>query len=29
VVTVDYAFDNSTTLAKPDVCTVYGSAIAS
>jgi hypothetical protein len=29
VVTVDYAFDNSTTLAKRDVCTVYGSAIAS
>lgn len=28
VVTVDYAFDNSTTLAKRNVCTVYGSAIA-
>ena len=29
VVTVEYAFDNSTTLGKRDVCTVYGSAIAS
>jgi hypothetical protein len=29
VVTVDYAFDNSTTLAKRNVCTVYGSAISS
>jgi hypothetical protein len=29
VVTVNYAFDNSTTLAKRDVCTVYGSLIAS
>ena len=28
VVTLDYAFDNSTTLAKRNVCTVYGSAIA-
>ncbi len=28
VVTVNYAFDNSTTLAKRNVCTVYGSAIA-
>jgi hypothetical protein len=28
VVTVDYAFDNATTLAKLDVCTVYGSAVA-
>jgi hypothetical protein len=29
VVTVDYAFDNSTTLAKRNVCTVYGSLVAS
>jgi hypothetical protein len=29
VVTVNYAFDNSTTLNKRNVCTVYGSAIAS
>jgi hypothetical protein len=29
VVTVNYAFDNSTTLAKHNVCTVYGSLIAS
>lgn len=29
VVTVNYAFDNSTTLAKQNVCTVYGSLIAS
>jgi hypothetical protein len=29
VVTVQYAFDNSTTLAKRNVCTVYGSAVAS
>jgi hypothetical protein len=29
VVTVNYAFDNSTTLAKQNVCTVYGSYIAS
>ncbi len=29
VVTVDYAFDNATTLAKLNVCTVYGSYIAS
>jgi hypothetical protein len=29
VVTVSYAFDNSTTLAKQNVCTVYGSYIAS
>lgn len=29
VVTVNYAFDNSTTLSKQDVCTVYGSLIAS
>ena len=29
VVTVNYAFDNSTTLAKRNVCTVYGSLIAS
>lgn len=28
VVTVDYAFDNSTTLAKRNVCTVYGSMTA-
>jgi hypothetical protein len=28
VVTVNYAFDNSTTLAKLNVCTVYGSVIA-
>jgi len=28
VVTVDYAFDNSTTLGKLDDCTVYGSVIA-
>lgn len=29
VVTVSYAFDNSTTLGKQKVCTVYGSAMAS
>jgi hypothetical protein len=29
VVTVSYAFDNSTTLAKQNVCTVYGSFVAS
>jgi hypothetical protein len=29
VVTVDYAFDDSTTLAKRNVCTVYGSYVAS
>jgi hypothetical protein len=29
VVTVDYSFDNATTLAKHNVCTVYGSLIAS
>jgi hypothetical protein len=29
VVTVNYAFDNSTTLANRNVCTVYGSLIAS
>ena len=29
VVTVSYAFDNATTLAKQRVCTVYGSFIAS
>ena len=29
VVTVNYAFDNSTTLSKQNVCTVYGSLIAS
>lgn len=29
VVTVNYAFDNSTTLAGRNVCTVYGSLIAS
>jgi hypothetical protein len=29
VVTVNYAFDNSTTLSKQNVCTVYGSVIAS
>jgi hypothetical protein len=29
VVTVQYAFDNSTTLARQNVCTVYGSVIAS
>ena len=28
VVTVNYAFDNATTLAKQNVCTVYGSVIA-
>jgi hypothetical protein len=28
-VTVNYAFDNSTTLSKQKVCTVYGSLIAS
>jgi len=27
VVTVNYAFDNSTTLARKNVCTVYGSMI--
>lgn len=29
VVTVAYAFDNSTTLARLNVCTVYGSIVAS
>jgi hypothetical protein len=29
VVTINYAFDNSTTLSKMNVCTVYGSLIAS
>ncbi len=29
VVTVNYAFDNATTLGKLDVCTVYGSFVAS
>lgn len=29
VVTVNYGFDNATTLGKQDVCTVFGSAIAS
>jgi hypothetical protein len=29
VVTVNYAFDNATTLNKTNVCTVYGSYIAS
>ena len=29
VVTVSYALDNSTTLARQNVCTVYGSFIAS
>jgi hypothetical protein len=29
VVTVNYAFDNATTLGKQKACTVYGSAIAS
>jgi len=29
VVTVSYAFDNSTTLGKQKVCTVYGSYVAS
>jgi hypothetical protein len=29
VVTVQLAFDNATTLAKKNVCTVYGSAVAS
>ena len=29
VVTVQLAFDNATTLAKRNVCTVYGSAVAS
>jgi hypothetical protein len=28
VVTINYAFDNATTLAKLNVCTVYGSIIA-
>jgi hypothetical protein len=28
-VTIDYAFDHSTTLAKRNVCTVYGSLVAS
>jgi hypothetical protein len=28
VVTVNYAFDNSTTLTRMNVCTVYGSLIA-
>ena len=29
VVTVSYAFDNSTTLNKQNVCTVFGSYVAS
>jgi hypothetical protein len=29
VVTVNYAFDNSTTLNKQNVCTVFGSYVAS
>ena len=29
VVTVDYAFDNATTLDHANVCTAYGSVIAS
>ena len=29
VVTVNYAFDNSTTLGKQNLCTVYGSFVAS
>ncbi len=29
VVTVNYGFDNATTLGKQNVCTVFGSAIAS
>jgi hypothetical protein len=29
VVTVNYAFDNSTTLNKQNLCTVYGSYVAS
>jgi hypothetical protein len=29
VVTVQYAFDNATTLAKTNVCTVFGSVVAS
>lgn len=29
VVSVNFAFDNSTTLAKQNVCTVYGSLLAS
>lgn len=29
VVTVSYAFDNATTLGKQNVCTVFGSAVAS
>jgi hypothetical protein len=29
VVTVQYAFDNATTLSRQNVCTVYGSLIAS
>ncbi len=29
VVTVNYAFDNATTLNKRNLCTVYGSFIAS
>jgi hypothetical protein len=29
VVTVTYAFDNATTLTKQNVCTVYGSYVAS
>lgn len=29
VVTVNYAFDNATTLAKRNLCTVYGSFVAS
>jgi hypothetical protein len=29
VVTVSYAFDNATTLGKQNVCTVYGSFVAS
>jgi hypothetical protein len=29
VVTVQYAFDNATTLGKQNVCTVFGTAVAS
>ena len=29
VVTVQYAFDNATTLGKQNVCTVFGSVVAS
>ena len=29
VVTINYAFDNATTLNKRNVCTVFGSYVAS